>query len=261
MARVKRETIEAIQEKIDSLPEEHVNTCGLCNRTLHDELTVISVQTGAPEMTVVREFAKRYNDGKRPEEQITPNAFKERIKYLRKVNQKELSGETHRIEPDDSEDVSKDDIKEDEPTLQDDAGESDEQSQISGESHQISEQEENEEETKEISYLLPETLNQHELVDSLCHFFSSKQVPSDKIYRTFLLVLDRLCPLEANNFRKGHKILFEDLNKVISHRLRVDKKHTKQDIANQLLGGLNGSGLSDTSVEEIVTKMTEEVWD
>lgn len=97
MAKVKPEVQAHVFDMIEEMPGEHVLTCGLCNRTLFDNLMSIAVSTGAPEKTVAKAFADRYNEDKRADDQITANAFYERIKYMKKVNEKELNGETHHI--------------------------------------------------------------------------------------------------------------------------------------------------------------------
>ena len=89
MGRVKQEVIVATQDMISDLPQEHVATCGLCNRTLFDNLSVIANKTGATEKTVTRVFADHYNQGKRDEDKITGNAFNERLKYIHRINKKE----------------------------------------------------------------------------------------------------------------------------------------------------------------------------
>ncbi len=227
MARVKQEVIEQAKDMIDSLPAEHVNTCGLCSRTLFDELTVISVKTGVPEKTITKVFADKYNQGKREEDQVTPNAFNERMKYIRKVNKLELKSESHPIntEEDNVEVPAVDDTE-------DSAG---------------------------IVHVIPQELTQPVLVDSLCEFFSTKLKGSDVIYRTLLRVMDRMYPLEASRMRRGEKIQFEDLNKAISHGIKTGDKYSLRDVADQILEGLTESHMTKASVEQIVTMMGEEV--
>jgi hypothetical protein len=295
MARVKQEVIEATKEMIDSLPEEHINTCGLCNRTLHDKLTVISVKTGAPEMTVVKEFAERYNQGKRVEDQITPNAFYERIKYLRRVNLQDLNSESHQINSEcpelststgDSEKVFEDNQIAGKAISNSEATESTDSSQLSSETHQINSQEANQEvsevdpqlsgeshpineqsdegdteESIEIAHIIPQDLTQPDLVDSLCQFFSVKLKGSDVIYRTFLKVMDRLAPLEAERMRRGEMIQFGDLNKAISHGIKTGGNCTLRGITDQILEGLRESNMTSSSIEQVVTMMAKEVLD
>lgn len=262
MARVSQKVIKATKEMINSLPDEHVTTCGLCNRTLHDELTVISVKTGAPEMTVVKEFAERYNESKRIEEQITPNAFYGRIKYLRKVNQQDLNSETHQINStDDSEEVLEDNKQDTELKSESEATVDADSPELNSESHQINIEDEADktEDSTGVVHVIPEEIGQVELVDSLCQFFRSKLKGSDVIYRTFLRIMDKMSPLEASLMRRGQKIQFEDLNKAISHGIKTGGGPSNKEVADQILEGLNGSLRSNDSIEQIVTMMVEEV--
>lgn len=97
MARVKEEVLTKVAKAIEELPPETINTCGLCNRTLYDHLTRISVNSGAPQNTVCEMFASRYNATKREEDKVPATAFRGRLQYITKMNAQDLSDESHQI--------------------------------------------------------------------------------------------------------------------------------------------------------------------
>jgi len=90
MARVKKEVQVAVAKAVDKLPNEMREKCGLCNRTLYDELSQISANTGAPRRTVCDVFANSYNRDRREEEHIEAKVFNDRLDRIDKANQKDL---------------------------------------------------------------------------------------------------------------------------------------------------------------------------
>ena len=85
MPRVSEETINKLQEFIDSLPDYARNKCALCNETLTHIVKQAEAQTGAGTATVTRELAARIDEGAAPGGRPDGNRLRNRVQYSENI--------------------------------------------------------------------------------------------------------------------------------------------------------------------------------
>ena len=81
MPRVSEETINKLQEFIESLPDYARNKCALCNETLTHIVKQAEAQTGAGTATVTRELAARIDEDAAPGVKPDGDRLRKRVEY------------------------------------------------------------------------------------------------------------------------------------------------------------------------------------
>jgi hypothetical protein len=289
MARVKQEVIEATQDMISNLPPEHIATCGLCNRTLFDNLSVIANKTGAPEKTVAYAFADQYNKDKREEDQITGKAFYERLQYIHRANDKELKSDGGSLKPPPPEVTPPPDslgveiVTVHQPAASDitDDDEKDLKSESrslndaeSGQSNVAPEDEmedtiavavsavrtagEKDGQSRE-PYIIPLETTQVEIVKLLVDFYKINSASSNEIRQTLLMISEVCDPIGAERYEKGTSLSFKDLPGVLGGLIQNSPMYYDK-ISEAILEGLiDHSTLSPAGVKSVVQLMHDEV--
>ena len=95
MPRVSQETMEKLNDFLNTLPAEARNKCALCNETLTHIVKSAEAQTGAPTATVTRELANRVNDGAHPGDVISGESLRQKV--IGKTTDKNLSVRNEQI--------------------------------------------------------------------------------------------------------------------------------------------------------------------
>lgn len=80
MGRVNAETIEKLNDFINSLPEEAKGKCAICNKTLVHIVKQAEAQTGAGTATVTMILAEKINENALPEDKVTPKALSNKVR-------------------------------------------------------------------------------------------------------------------------------------------------------------------------------------
>ena len=81
MARVSEETINKLNDFIESLPKEARRKCALCNETLTHIVKTAEVKTGAPTATVTRALSKDFNKGASQNDKVNGRQLEARVRY------------------------------------------------------------------------------------------------------------------------------------------------------------------------------------
>lgn len=89
MPRVSNETINKLNDFLDTFPAEALGKCALCNETLTHIVSSAEAQTGAPMATVTKELANRVNDGAAPNDKVTGESLRQKV--IGKTTDKNLS--------------------------------------------------------------------------------------------------------------------------------------------------------------------------
>ena len=79
MARVSDETLERLNDFINSLPSELRNKCALCTETLTHIVKTAEVQTGAGTATVARVLSDRLNEDALPGDRVSGEQLRGRV--------------------------------------------------------------------------------------------------------------------------------------------------------------------------------------
>lgn len=230
MARVNQDVKMEAENMIDQLPEEVLKTCGLCNRTLFDQLMVISSKTGVPQMTVCNIFADRYNQHKRDEDKVSAKAFRDRMQYISRMNLKELSAESQQISNEscttsETDDESADEISE----LQQDTN-----------TETIAPEEPGETVATESS--LNHT-TERDPYDVIVELWRDKQYSAEDAYEVFLTeLLGRFKPDEVDQYRHNAGVKLDDLGMIIGKTVRQNDGLSPEDLHQVLRGGLETFG-------------------
>lgn len=95
MGRVKESVVEQVRALIAMLPAEAKGKCALCNETLTHIVTKIEVTAKAPLQTVCRELAAQVNEGAAPQDRVSEQAIRERVRAA--TTDKNLSGRSDQI--------------------------------------------------------------------------------------------------------------------------------------------------------------------
>lgn len=264
MARVKEDVRREAAEMIDQLPDEILGTCGLCNRTLFNELTQIEVKSGAPQMTVCEIFASRYNRTKREEDQVTAKAFRDRMQYLARVNARELSAESQQITKDTSTPESNNSS-----TVAKECGDSsqskqEEPEELNAESQQISEKSsdppeknnpangvseehdadsESDQPDQRHTTVTPESTSTpcptKDPYDVLVEFWRTKQYSAEDVYEVFLTdLLGRFSPEDVDQYRRDAGVSLDELSVIIGKTLRENAGLSPEEVHHVIRNGL-----------------------
>lgn len=81
MPRVSQETMEKLNDFLNSLPAEARSKCALCNETLTHIVKRAEAETGAPTATVTKALANRVNDGAAPGDVVSGKKLQDKVRY------------------------------------------------------------------------------------------------------------------------------------------------------------------------------------
>jgi hypothetical protein len=77
----REETLERLNAFMDSLPVEARKKCAMCNDTLVHIIKQAEVEVGVGTATAARILAERVNEGAAPQDIVSANALRERVRY------------------------------------------------------------------------------------------------------------------------------------------------------------------------------------
>ena len=270
MARVSREVQERVAELIDALPDDLKKTCGLCNRTLYDQLVSIATQADAPQKTVCDIFAGIYNELKAKHDHVSGRAFLERIKWIDRVNKRDLSGgtsEDRKCEIDrsaekqpaeagcnlcgDSHQINREDTGEpgaEVPQIHDDRENLLESEEPAGpvmeaQDPDVGVQGSEEPVATTCTEPYPNTRSKPDPYEALVELWRSKQYTAEDVYQVFLTeLLARFSPDDVDAYRREAAVSLDDLSLVIGNTVRQNGGLSPEDFHHVIRHGLEVYG-------------------
>lgn len=250
MARVKKdvqhEAAKLIDKLIDKLPDETINTCGLCNRTLYDHLTQIIVNSGASQRMVCEIFANRYNGTKREEDRIPGEAFRGRLQHISRANARELLGESHPL---------KTQVATQCPSPEEQSAG---REIIATQSDAPAVSENGTEETQDAA---PPSTQESQPSESptdpyqvLVEYWRSKKYTAEDAYEVFLTdLLGRLSPDDVPQYKRDGGVTFDELSFIIGETVRQNEEISPEAFHRVVRSGLEDyGGWSSRNVDKAI---------
>lgn len=229
MARVKQDVQTNAAKMVDQLPDEILNTCGLCNRTLFDQLMQISVKTGAPQKTVCDIFANRYNLNKREEDHVSAKAFKDRIQYIHRMNAKDLSAQSAQISS------ASNTPSESDQAVNEVCGEQEANSRSCATEESVEPIDSNEPTLKDTTGQNP--------YEVLIELWRDQQYTSEDVYEVFLTeLLGRFSPDDVKQYSRDSEVKLEELGAIIGNTVNSDKEISAKELHREIRSGLQMYG-------------------